>query len=502
MNTSVEEVVSNGKNHSMKISFGVKKKQPAINADLNLLNDGKRSQSDDEESDGVFVENAKKLRLTHFEDGVIVEYVFESTLGFCLLTMSYKHAFIDEKDVKKSSDGLVIPMVKENDWRMERLLRLMNEGKLSAEEAAKLELLKEASSPSSSTGIKKIDENESDGLTSKITAEDADYEQVPVESFGLAVLRGCGWKEGEGIGLTNKRVVPLKLPPRRPKGLGLGADVNMGKQNGKSEVTGGSKDPDVGPLKKFSYVKILSGAHRDSYGKVQSFDEDNASVIVELAIKGNNVRVSGFAVQVISAKEYERDAKCINKRNYDREKKRIDERNKMKLEEQEEMKRKRKSKQESWISYEKEDKRTLDKDVNRIKESKRVDKSSRDSRERRMWVRPELRVRFIDKNFKNGRLYNEKVRVVDAADPENCAVEDNGGKTYYQIHEDWLETVIPKREGSRLMILRGPLRGQLGVMERKDKYNEQVLLRVLLNDELASFSFDDVCEWVGEIDDD
>lgn len=44
-------------------------------------------------------------------------------------------------------------------------------------------------------------------MTSTITAEDADYEQVPVESFGLAVLRGCGWKEGEGIGMTNKRFI-------------------------------------------------------------------------------------------------------------------------------------------------------------------------------------------------------------------------------------------------------------------------------------------------------
>jgi len=25
-----------------------------------------------------------------------------------------------------------------------------------------------------------------------------DYEQVPIEQFGLALLRGMGWKEGEG----------------------------------------------------------------------------------------------------------------------------------------------------------------------------------------------------------------------------------------------------------------------------------------------------------------
>lgn len=34
---------------------------------------------------------------------------------------------------------------------------------------------------------------------------DVDYDSVPIEVFGLAVLRGCGWREGEGIGKTNKK---------------------------------------------------------------------------------------------------------------------------------------------------------------------------------------------------------------------------------------------------------------------------------------------------------
>uniref|UniRef100_A0A0M3ITK5 KOW domain-containing protein n=3 Tax=Ascaris TaxID=6251 RepID=A0A0M3ITK5_ASCLU len=119
-----------------------------------------------------------------------------------------------------------------------------------------------------------------------------------------------------------------------------------------------------------------------------------------------------------------------------------------------------------------------------------------------MWVQPELRVRFIDKNFKDGRLYNEKFRVLDAADRENCTVEHSNGKIYYEIREEWLETVIPKEEGACLMILRGPLRGQLGVMERRDKRGEQVLLRVITNDALIKLPFDDVCEWLGTRDDD
>ena len=31
-----------------------------------------------------------------------------------------------------------------------------------------------------------------------------DYDNVPVEAFGAAMLRGMGWEEGKPIGLTNK----------------------------------------------------------------------------------------------------------------------------------------------------------------------------------------------------------------------------------------------------------------------------------------------------------
>uniref|UniRef100_A0A915B925 G-patch domain-containing protein n=1 Tax=Parascaris univalens TaxID=6257 RepID=A0A915B925_PARUN len=460
-------------NNPTKISFGVKKREQLLRGDFNLLRQGSWP-GDEELSSDVDVEAVKKP-LTHFEDGAFPP---------------------DKEDSKKSADGLVIPLVKGNDWRIERLLRLKSEGKLSEEDCAKLELLTAAVSPSVISVAEVSGRSVAADASSAITAEDADYEQVPVESFGLAVLRGCGWKEGEGIGMTNKRVVPLKLPQRRPKGLGLGADINMGKPNGKKVNSDDGENSDVRPLKKSSYVKITGGAYRDSYGKVQSFDEDNASVIVELAIGGNFVRVSEYAVMVVSTKEYERDAKCINKRDYDRERRRIERQN--------EEKERHEGIEERSKSSGKE-KETQNR-VSRRKESKRKCETKRekekDTVDARMWVQPELRVRFIDSNFMHGRLYNEKFRVLDASDRENCTVEHSTGKIYYEIREEWLETVIPKEEGACLMILRGPLRGQLGVMERRDKRGEQVLLRVITNDALIKLSFDDVCEWLGRRDDD
>lgn len=53
-----------------------------------------------------------------------------------------------------------------------------------------------------------------------------DYARVPVEQFGAALLRGLGWKDGEGIGSQRGQKLPKntgKLPARRANLLGIGA---------------------------------------------------------------------------------------------------------------------------------------------------------------------------------------------------------------------------------------------------------------------------------------
>ncbi|CAF3057529.1 unnamed protein product [Rotaria sp. Silwood2] len=54
--------------------------------------------------------------------------------------------------------------------------------------------------------------------------ENADYDQVPIEDFGMAVMRGMGYNENTGLGKSNKKQVDIFQPEIRPHGLGLGAD--------------------------------------------------------------------------------------------------------------------------------------------------------------------------------------------------------------------------------------------------------------------------------------
>ena len=39
-----------------------------------------------------------------------------------------------------------------------------------------------------------------------IQPDEAAYDEIPIEQFGVAMLRGMGWKEGQGIG-RNKEYV-------------------------------------------------------------------------------------------------------------------------------------------------------------------------------------------------------------------------------------------------------------------------------------------------------
>ena len=59
-----------------------------------------------------------------------------------------------------------------------------------------------------------------------------DYARVPVEEFGLGMLRGMGWKEGEVVGKRKEQVSRARVVERRPALLGIGA----------KEVPGGVDD--------------------------------------------------------------------------------------------------------------------------------------------------------------------------------------------------------------------------------------------------------------------
>jgi G patch domain/KOW motif-containing protein len=151
--------------------------------------------------------------------------------------------------------------------------------------------------------------------------ENADYEQVPIEEFGMAVLRGMGYKEDSGLGITNKKQVNVFVPESRPRGLGLGADrkvlekINQLKRNLKKS---GIDEKDDLCFEKGAFVLIEKGPHCDLYGTIESIEEDLARLTVSLAVGGTNrkkevISISQYNVKLVTEKEFLKYSKYVNK---------------------------------------------------------------------------------------------------------------------------------------------------------------------------------------------
>ena len=286
------------------------------------------------------------------------------------------------------------------------------------------------------------------------TAED--YEKIPVQGFGMALLKGMGFKSADGIGGFRKAKIECLDPVVRPKGLGLGATPSASTSKNVST----SKEKLI--LKRGAYVKVCQGSHQGNYGQVESLDEDNARVFIK--IKGNVVSVSENSVQVIDKKEFDKFKNVINKDMYDK------------------FSAKQKEREKDWK------KRPIFEDLQEEKSSNKKSKSVS-----RTWVRPKLRVRIIDRKSK---YYKEKVEVNDVLSAELIQVITHSGKIV-EIDPEDVETVIPKEDFAKVMIVRKEHKGQIAEILRKDSRNEKVTVRILPDkEEVLELRYDYICQLV------
>ncbi|KAL8730419.1 MAG: hypothetical protein Q9166_004057 [cf. Caloplaca sp. 2 TL-2023] len=75
----------------------------------------------------------------------------------------------------------------------------------------------------SRAGMNEDDHFRSDVSSRPDSASLDDYARVPVEEFGLGMLRGMGWKEGQVVGKRKDQVSKARVVERRPALLGVGA---------------------------------------------------------------------------------------------------------------------------------------------------------------------------------------------------------------------------------------------------------------------------------------
>ncbi|XP_064606132.1 G-patch domain and KOW motifs-containing protein-like [Liolophura sinensis] len=357
-------------------------------------------------------------------------------------------------------------------------------------------------------------------------AEAADYEQVPIEQYGLAMLRGMGWKPGEGVG-RNKKSFQIVESVLRPKGLGLGADKSQVLQlsyTKQGQAPQDKKSSEELVLKKGAYCMIQKGAHKDLYGTVEGLDDDNARVMIKLTIGGKIATQSQYSIKLVTKQEYEKYSKYLNKGKVDKYKDEEDKKNR-KAEEEERDRHKREERKRDRESDKRKDKNrhrdrspymSDDEEEDRChrKHKKRShyehrsspkttsSSSSNGNDSSKLWVRPQIKVRVIDRHFKKGRYYNSKVVVVDVFDKKKCVVKTDDGNVLEGVSQSMIETVVPKSDPAYAMIVSGKHKGEIVQVMQRNKKSCIAMVQLLRNrDHALEIGYDSICEYAGNIDD-
>eukprot|EP00088_Acartia_fossae_P037742 TRINITY_DN3899_c0_g1_i8.p1 TRINITY_DN3899_c0_g1~~TRINITY_DN3899_c0_g1_i8.p1 ORF type:complete len:504 (-),score=114.45 TRINITY_DN3899_c0_g1_i8:10-1476(-) len=436
--------------------------------------------------------------------------------------------------VKKKEEELVIPLISKNKWRSEdapsssqkddKKSAKTGDKKSASEKLENLSLEQQAARELIEDSKRQLEELEKgdtgpevnevplllsnavpkgfetdENLDVSLRAEQSnldDYENVPVEKFGMAMLRGMGWKADEGIGGFKKQVIKTIDPVVRPKGLGLGATKP---KDNKTVIKDGDEKLE---LKKGAYVQIISGKQTGLYGEVEGIDEETARVVLKLALGGEKTSVSENSIKLVTKKEFKDWGKIVNKDKYTKYKEehfdvlankngngkhRSPSPNAMVDDGSES--RKRKSEKESSKTSAK-----YSRSASRSPEVKKA-KSSR-----RTWVRPDLKVRCIDKKYKDGRYYNEKVVVIDVVTNDSCDCKTEEGKILQDMRTDKLETVIPREMDSVVQIVGGDYSGELAQLVDKDKNKYRAYVRLLTSQKVVTKDYEDICSYTGRVE--
>lgn len=181
--------------------------------------------------------------------------------------------------------------------------------KRSAEDMSAIKALIEDAKQNKGERVKnenlKIEMKDEDEDAKAVVISEPNYEEVNIEDFGLACLKGMGWSEKDGIGKTNKKVVKLTDIEVRPRGLGLGASWSTKKSNGEANGTSRNDDDGLSYIKG-AYLQIINGKHDSEYAQLVSFDDGLNRILVKLANSNETVSVLQTCTRLVTRSEYDK----------------------------------------------------------------------------------------------------------------------------------------------------------------------------------------------------
>ncbi|CAL1387249.1 unnamed protein product [Linum trigynum] len=306
-----------------------------------------------------------------------------------------------------------------------------------------------------------------------------EFEDVPVEGFGAALLAGYGWTEGRGIGKNAKGDVEVKQYFKRTDKQGLGfmsneSEMSSDKNKQKERGTGREKETDIDDKADGcavgKTVRLVAGSNGDAVGYKGTVVEKLGTewLVLKLAKTGEELRVHASDVAALGSVEEE---KCLKK-----------------LKEL----RVRSEKQSS-------DSGRSGKRTNRESDRKRdVDRIKPDKQRGTPWLRNHIRVRIISKDMKGGRLYLKKGEVVDVVGPYICDLSMDGSRELVQgVDQDLLETALP-RSGGPVLVLYGKHKGVYGKLVKRDLEEVTGVVQDSDSHEFLKVKLEQIAEYVGD----
>lgn len=379
------------------------------------------------------------------------------------------------------------------------------------------------------------------------------YESMPIEEFGKAMLRGMGWQDGMGVGRNRKTVDTIEYV-KRPERLGLGAQpvvlpddktkpVKMGDKPKRTDLVlapdADGRQRNVRKLDEKLVPRAQVQAGPQPGKQMVLLDGRHAGLtctVLELLPKAEGrservrvrLTVSQEAVEV-RAKElgerWEQPAKGSGSQERPQEQRPVSREPAPPA--GDEQQRRRKEARSSSRERERERDRGGERDRGRGggdgKDKRREreedggthkrdggkrsrgsdsdgDGGGKGGRHAPSWLLRNIKVRIVDKGVRGGKLYLKKAVVVDVhpGGTADLAVDDM--PDMLQLPEAALETVVPKAEGSAVMVLAGPWRGSKARLLQCRIDDGVAAVQLVADFSVQRLMLDQVAQYVGHMD--
>jgi len=382
------------------------------------------------------------------------------------------------------------------------------------------------------------------GIVRPADSLDIAYDEVPVEEFGKAMLRGMGWAVGMGIGRRMEDPnQPVEYVARQHR-LGLGAQPKVEEPKVKKHLRPGESrepKPDLvyvdaegrqrhikpvgekltvrGPtgLQKGALVSITHGPHAGLDGTIQTVGgiEGNKKATVTLRLNEQTVLIplehlSALSPAAVAAAAHAEAAaaaaakaakaavaKAASVKGGGKEGARAEERGERGGSSNREKKggQKRSREQQGDAGREGGERREGEREHARARAEK-------------VWVIASIRVRVVDQRVHRGALYNRKGVVVDTGgagefallmDDDPAQAGDSRARLREGVTQAMVETALPKPGGS-VLVVKGKHRGRRGRLLERDSRKDRAVVQLNGDFSVCTLRFDDLSEWAGTAD--